>query len=288
MWKKPMCLGTGPQFGIPIADQIRLFRDAGFEGVFADYGPGLDHGPDIREFARQTKENGLVFQSVHAPFTKMADVWHGSDEAAKVAIDELCDCLQMCIANEVPIMVAHAFIGFDDHDPNSIGLDRLSRLVRMAEGSGTRIAFENTEGLEYLDAIMNTFTDQNVVGFCWDTGHEMCYNYSMDMLQRYSGRVIATHLNDNLGISFADGHIFWTDDLHLLPFDGIADWDGIAERLHRENFDGLLTFELTPLSKPNRHDNDKYAAMPLERYIAEIYARSCRVATKLLKLENND
>lgn len=281
MWNKAMCLGTGPQFGIPLADQIRLFRDAGFEGVFADYGQGMD----VCEFARQTRENGLVFQSVHAPFTKMREVWHGDEDAAKAAVDELCDCLQLCIDHEVPIMVAHAFIGFEDHNPTPVGLERLSRLVRRAEGSGTRIAFENTEGLEYLDAIMNTFTDQKTVGFCWDTGHEMCYNYSMDMPQRYSGRLIATHLNDNLGISFADGHIFWTDDLHLLPYDGIADWDGIVQRLHREKFDGLLTFELTPLSKPNRHDNDKYAAMPLEQYIAEAYARGCRVANQLLKLE---
>lgn len=283
MWNKPMCLATGSQFGIPVSEQIRLFRDAGFEGVSAEY----DDGFDIREFARQTRENNLVFQSMHAPFTKMADVWHGDEDAAKVAIDELCDCLRLCIDNEVPVMVAHAFIGFDDHIPTAVGLERLSRLVRCAEGSGTRIAFENTEGLEYLDAVMSTFTDRKTVGFCWDSGHELCYNYGVDLLQRYAGRLIATHLNDNLGISFADGHIFWTDDLHLLPYDGIADWDDIVHRLHREKFDGILTFELSPLSKPNRHDNDKYAAIPLEQYIAEAYARGCRVAAQLLKLEKN-
>lgn len=283
MWNKPMCLATGSQFGIPVSEQIRLFRDAGFEGVAAEY----DDGFDIREFVRQTRENNLVFQSIHAPFAKMADVWHGDEDAAKVAIDELCGCLRLCIDNEVPVMVAHAFIGFDDHIPTAVGLERLSRLVRCAEGSGTRIAFENTEGLEYLDAVMSTFTDRKTVGFCWDSGHELCYNYGADLLQRYAGRLIATHLNDNLGISFADGHIFWTDDLHLLPYDGIADWDDIVHRLHREKFDGILTFELSPLSKPNRHDNDKYAAIPLEQYIAEAYARGCRVAAQLLKLEKH-
>ena len=283
MWNKPMCLATGSQFAIPVSEQIRLFRDAGFEGVSAEY----DDGFDIREFARQTRDNNLVFQSVHAPFTKMADVWHGDEDAAKVAIDELCGCLRLCIDNEVPVMVAHAFVGFDDHIPTAVGLERLSRLVRCAEGSGTRIAFENTEGLEYLDAVMSTFTDRKTVGFCWDSGHELCYNYGVDLLQRYAGRLIATHLNDNLGISFADGHIFWTDDLHLLPYDGIADWDDIVHRLHREKFGDILTFELSPRSKPNRHDNDKYAAISLEQYIAEAYARGCRVAAQLLKLEKH-
>ena len=43
-----------------------------------------------------------------------------------------------------------------------------------------------------------------------------------DMLELYGDRLIATHINDNLGVSNSDGKIFRTDDLHLLPFDGIA------------------------------------------------------------------
>ncbi len=284
MWNKTLCLGTGSIAGITVPQQIKLFCETGFEGVFASY-PG---SITIEEYAREAKANGAVFQSVHAPIGKMADVWADDEEKAAAAIDELKECLQVCITNEVPIMVAHAFIGFEDHTPTQIGLDRLESLIRMAEGSGTRIAFENTEGIEYLDAILNTFTDTKTVGFCWDTGHEMCYNYSQDMPGRYPGRLIATHLNDNLGIKNRDGAITWLDDLHLLPFDGVADWDSIVRRLHRENFDGILTFELTTHSKPGRYENDKYAAMTPEAYVAEAYARACRLATKLIKLESKD
>jgi sugar phosphate isomerase/epimerase len=98
------------------------------------------------------------------------------------------------------------------------------------------------------------------------------------MLASYGDRLFATHLNDNLGISREDGEIFWTDDLHLLPFDGIADWDNIAARLDKWGYSGILTFELTVKSKPDRHENDKYAQMPLEEYIAECYIRACRLA----------
>ncbi len=282
MWKKQLCLGTGSIDGLTVPQQLKLFAETGFAGAFANYPGSLT----LDEYARQCRENGLIFQSVHAPIGRMAEVWADDEECAAGAIDELITCLQLCIANEVPIMVAHAFIGFEDHSPTQVGLDRLARLIRAAEGRGTRIAFENTEGLEYLDAIMSTFTDQKTVGFCWDTGHEMCYNHSQDMPGRYPGRLIATHLNDNLGIRDAAGAITWLDDLHLLPFDGVADWDGIAARLHREKFDGILTFELTTHSKPGRHNNDKYAALPPEQYVAEAYARACRLATKLTKLES--
>ena len=68
------------------------------------------------------------------------------------------------------------------------------------------------------------------------------------------------------------------DDLHLLPFDGIADWKYNAERLNRCGFDGILTFELLNFSKSGRHDNDFYADLPLRQYYAMAYQRACRVA----------
>ena len=72
------------------------------------------------------------------------------------------------------------------------------------------------------------------------------------------------------------GAITWIDDLHLLPFDGAGDWEGIARRL--ADFDGPLTFELTTHSKPERHENDKYARLSPEEYLAEAYSRACRLA----------
>ena len=93
---------------------------------------------------------------------------------------------------------------------------------------------------------------------------------------RYPGRLLCTHINDNLGIRDWGGSITWHDDLHLLPFDGIGDWEGIAARL--KDFDGPLTFELGVFPKPNRHENDKYVRLSPEEYLAEAYARACRVA----------
>lgn len=125
---------------------------------------------------------------------------------------------------------------------------------------------------------MDAFSEEEHVGFCWDSGHELCYNRGKDMLRLYGDRLIATHLNDNLGVSDFEGQIFWTDDLHLLPFDGIHDWKQVADRLNRCGYDGVLTFELIRGNKPNRHDGDKYQQMPVESYIAECYARACRLA----------
>ena len=176
-------------------------------------------------------------------------------------------------------MVLHTFKGFEDHDPTEYGIENFRRVAEEARLLGVKLGFENTEGEEYLAAVLSSLSDFDSVGFCWDTGHEMCYNKSKDMMKLYGDRIVGTHLNDNLGIRDFDGKITWIDDLHLLPFDGIADWEDIVSRLNKYHFDGPLTFELNTYSKPGRHENDIYRNMPIELYLTEAYKRACRVAT---------
>ena len=102
------------------------------------------------------------------------------------------------------------------------------------------------------------------------------------MLKRYGDRILCTHINDNLGVKDFDGEITCQDDLHLLPFDGIINWQQCASELAECGFSGYLTFELLTKSKAGRHENDKYDKLPFEEYLAEAYARAARVATLFL------
>lgn len=282
MYKNKLCLGLGESFGVSYIEQIPIIKKAGFEGFFFDWSPNLD----ILEIKKCADENGLELQSVHGPYYNSAVMWE-SEENAREAVDEMLRCLDDCKLCEAPIVVLHTFIGFNDttHTVNENGFINYGKIVDRAEELGIKIAFENTEGEEYLDALMTHFADRKNVGFCLDTGHEMCYNYSKDLLAKYGDKLIATHINDNLGISRQDGNTFWTDDLHLLPFDGCADWEFFAKRLNRHGYNGFLTFELTRASKPNRHENDKYMKMTTEEYIAEAYSRACRIATLKVRYE---
>ena len=273
MHKVLLGLGLSGEFGNSLPEQIRLLRQTGFEAFFVGWGKNMD----LETICETAQQENMIFQSIHAPFTKAADMWTNT-ENADAAVAELCECLDDCAKYQVPIMVVHAFIGFDDHTPNEYGLRNFARVVEHARGLGVKVAFENTEGEEYLAALMEHFRDDETVGFCWDTGHEMCYNYSRDMLDLYGDRLIATHLNDNLGIKDYEGVITWIDDLHLLPFDGIADWTDIAARLNRHGYQDILTFELIIGSKPGRHENDCYGKMEIKEYLAEAYKRACKIA----------
>lgn len=219
----------------------------------------------------------MIYQSVHAPFIGVDALWEEDNEKAEKIVEKLMFSLKQCIRYEIPLLVMHAYIGFNKHSPTQLGVDRFGKIVKFAENSGVKIAFENTEGMEYLDYLMEAFKNEKHVGFCFDSGHEKCYNYSIDMLAKYGNKLLGTHLNDNLGIKSLDNKIIWTDDLHLLPFDGIADWNDVVKRISITGFEGPLTFELNLSSKPGRHDNDKYKSIPIEQYLSESYARACKI-----------
>ena len=264
-----LCLGTGMGFDIPTEEQIRLIKEAGFDGFFTE----ADSVEALKKYAEIAKEENLIYQSVHAPFGKMHIVWEGTEEEADAVIDELRSCVDSCAEIGVDLLICHVIIGMERCTPNETGANRFRKLCEYAKEKGVKIAFENTEGEEYLYAVLKKCRDLDNVGFCFDSGHEMCYNFSRDMLSLYGDILLATHLNDNFGMK--DEKIkTWYDDLHLLPFDGIADWEKIAERLKKSACPQCLTFEITRLNKPERNAHDRYQNMTFSDYVSEAYGRA--------------
>jgi sugar phosphate isomerase/epimerase len=276
MWNARLCLGTNGQYEVPVEEQIRLLKKIGFDGFFT----GWSEDACVGEWKALADKIGIVYQSIHAPFGNAARMWEADGNGA---VDELLSCLNDCAENAIPIMIVHPFIGFESHTPTPEGIENYGKIVKAAKETNVKIAFENVEGEEYLAALMKAYGRYDCVGFCWDTGHEMCYNHSADMLNLYGEKLLCTHINDNLGINDQEGKITWLDDLHLLPFDGIADWNNIAKRLNDHHYTGFMTFELNKKSKPGRSENDLYDKMPLEEYLVEAYKRACRVAALKLR-----
>ena len=280
MWKQKIGISIGNHYSLPVAEFVNMVKNIGFEAVSLEWEPNFD----LSDTVQAAKQHGLLIQSLHAPFGKAADMWRCEEALSVPAKEEVFAALDACILYAIPILVVHTWIGFDYRfDKESLNFQNYDELVSRAKAHNVKIAFENTEGGEYLFALMERYKDDDTVGFCWDSGHEMCYNYSEDLLGQYGDRLIMTHLNDNLGISRFDGQIFWTDDLHLLPYDGIADWDDNIERLKKSRHMDILNFELNMHSKPNRHDNDCYEQMSLEQYFTEAYKRACRIAYRYSK-----
>ncbi|MBQ7321546.1 MAG: sugar phosphate isomerase/epimerase [Clostridia bacterium] len=263
-------ISVGLGFPESAEDQIAAIARVGYDACFT----GWNH-ERMESWANAVAKNGLIYQSVHAPFNKAHKMWEAGREGEDYT-DMLIQCVEDCKRFDIGIMVAHVIIGMDRHFPSALGITRFRRLVEAGEKNGVKIAFENTEGIEYLQAIMDHLGASDHCCFCWDTGHEQCYNYGEDMMARFGNKLIATHLNDNFGMADRN-KMTWLDDSHVLPFDGINDWKSIIDRMDKAGYNGIYTMELTRNAKPNKNTHDAYAAWSLDEFLAEALNRMHRM-----------
>lgn len=266
MAKQKLGLAT-MRCGLDHIEQIKIMKNVGFEAFFTDWVP-----EKTEEIANAAARLGMFQQSIHSPFSgeyKVRFLWDGG-EAGDFVTNSLIKCVEDCGRFDIPVMVIHPFIGFKDHTPTQVGLDNYARVIEAANKAGVKLGFENVEGEEYLAAIMERFWNEPSLGFCLDTGHEMCYNRHKDMLALYGEKLCHTHFNDNLGVRGEE--ITFHDDLHLMPTDGIADWHGIMERIRKTGYDGILMSELSCANKPGKNGIEhKYAEMSVEEFMKEAF-----------------
>jgi len=137
---------------------------------------------------------------------------------------------------------AQAFKSFDELKPYCLA-------------KGVRIAVENmictpvNYQFEKLDRLFERYSP-DFMGFCCDTGHAalVCPDDTLTFINRYKHRLIALHMDDNHLIDWArssdqDGAI-QKSDLHLIPFDGACDWDGICKAIADSPYELPLTLEV--------------------------------------------
>lgn len=258
-------------FGLSPDEHVALLRRLGWDGFFTGWDPDK-----TAAYAEAAEKYGMIYTSIHAPFTQVRYLWDEGNLGEQVT-EELIACVRDCAAHRVPVMVIHPFIGFGEHTPTEAGLRNFGKIIAEADALGIRLGFENVEGEEYLVAIFERYAGHPSLGFCFDTGHELCYNRGKDMLAQYGHALCHTHFNDNVGVTGKD--IFWTDDLHLLMGDGIADWKGIMRRIRACDYGGVLTCELTFSNKPDKNTHDGYSAMGHEAFYKLALERVRSIAT---------
>ena len=118
----------------------------------------------------------------------------------------------------------------------------LAELQPLCKKAGRRIAVEllprtclaNTveEVLELIDGL-----DEDTFGVCLDTNHLMDRHATLsDEVRRLGDRLIATHLSDYHGV----------DEQHLMPGNGILDWEAFMSALGEIDYAGPFNLESRP------------------------------------------
>lgn len=265
--------GTG---GWSTTQHISLVKQIGWDAFFT----GWDHS-HVEEWAETGAKNGLLYTSIHAPFSREYHIWNGTEEGDMI-VKQLIDCATDCARFDIPVMVLHTMNGFSPKTPaapTQVGLDNYARIIEAGNRLGVKLAFENTEREEFLVAVMQKFRDEPCVGFCYDTGHEQCYRNS-DMMALYGDKLCHTHFDDNFGVT--GDTITWYDDAHLPMGDGIVNWKRVMDSIDACGYTGVLTCELTTKNKPERSTQGKYLNMPIDAFYALALDRARKVLNREL------
>lgn len=240
---------------LSIERQIELMAENGFGHTFimAD-DPCLTDG-----LVDKVKRAGIVFDMLHAPFDGINAMWkEGSD--GDVMLKILTDSVEKCADYEIPVLVVHLSSGRPAPVISDAGNRRFSALMEAARRKNVTVAYENQRFLANLASALEQHTD---AGFCWDVGHEGCFANGRKYMPLFGDRLSVVHIHDN--------HHLPDQDEHLLPFDGICDYEMIARSLARYNFGGSVMLEVF------RSESDLYNNMTPEEY----YRRAGNAAKKV-------
>ena len=252
-------------FSLPMKERARLLRAAGYDAVMLWWGDEFRETDGPKEthpgiFRRE----GIRVENVHLPYYGINALWTDTLDGT-AQLDRLVACIDACGAAEIPVAVLHLTESGDAPLPNTIGLDRLHRLVAQAEERNVVLAAENLYNAVHLDFAFAEIPSQ-ALAFCFDSGHAHCSGLGAEVLTRYDRPVAALHLHDNDGKS----------DQHRLPFNGSADWPLIMQTLRARGYTGALMLEVDASFNDHRTDGADWTP---ETYLAEGITRLKQLQT---------
>lgn len=243
-------------------DFLRIVKNVGFDCLFSGADP-------VRIKAAQKAGFGL--DSLHAPFDGINHMWLEGEDG-EIMLKRLTDTVDLCAAGDIPKAVIHLSSGLTPPRINDLGYRRFNTLVEHAVKKGVRLAFENQRMLANLAFVLEEYKDLPEVGFCWDTGHELCFTDGREYMPLFGDRLIAVHLQDNHGV--------FNQDQHLLPFDGKVDWEKAARYIKNSPYEGPLMLEVFYRSPEITHYYG-YEDLSVEEYYARAYAAADRFRTMI-------
>ena len=257
---------------LSVRDRLRLFREAGFSFVALSAG-GIYATAESAVTPRLAEHYGLEIDNVHLTGAATNQLWRDCLEGEDV-LDRYCREIELCAKMGIKIGITHVTWGSHAPTPEitDLGIERFKRIAACAEKNDFCLALENSVTEEHLVAVLDAI-DSPHIGFCVDSGHWACFTPHFDVMGRYGHRMVTMHLDDNDGL----------EDIHLLPFDGVADWGRIVEGLLK-----TAPFEKRVLLEVDYCKRRSYPGYDAKALQAMWEARGVKIASDLRLVEYHD
>ncbi len=231
-----------------LEEALERLAAAGFRWIeIADDFGDPRRGADAAEAKRILSGLDLRAHALHLPIAKMM-IGHPEAGLLREAERVLLDSLDLAAALEAGIAVLHINTDVEElPDPlyaesRAASVELVERLAGRAQELGVTLALENLPipagragrfGSSLAD-LCAAFPDPRL-GFCLDTGHALVNGCDPAAEARAAGdRLVSIHLSDNDGAG----------DLHWPPGQGVLDWDGLANALRIQGYEGRVVLEI--------------------------------------------
>jgi sugar phosphate isomerase/epimerase len=161
----------------------------------------------------------------------------------KVYLSKVLGILPLMTELDMPHLTLHLWLDsrFVREESIAFKVDLLERIIHKARDRGVFICLENlSETASHLSVALDVLPSLYLT---LDLGHAQLLtevNTSYEIIEQYSERIRHVHLHDNRG-----GHSA-QDDLHLLPGEGIIDFERIFGKLREMDYNRAISLELKP------------------------------------------
>lgn len=246
------CIKTDKQW-----ETLRVANSIGFKSFFT----GLYDDQSLEMLKSTADELGMEFEFIHSPWNGINDMWTADTDP------EIYFEIKKTIAQAKKYgaggIIIHVSSGYYPPQICDKGLDRYDRLVAYAKECGVNIAFENLRKIGNVAYMMQRYEKESHVGFCFDTGHAYCYTEKrIPWLEIFGDKLMYTHFHDNYGKTGEN-----VEDKHLLPFEGIIDYQSIIDKLDEYDYKGSIMLESI----------DENSAFKGEDFIKEAFERATKI-----------
>lgn len=227
-------------YSTPFEECAARARAAGFDavslGMNVEYS-GYDTATGRRNIADVLGQNGLALDNVHDGNGALATL----DEARHgAAIDAAIMSIEAAAELGARKTVHHLSGAGSAADALGREIDAAKRaaeaLLLRARDLDVTIAFENSWREPYMAVFRAVLTefDGPLVKVCYDTSHDQLYGSgTMSVLREFGERLAVLHVSDNHGEM----------DDHMLPWEGIIDWQQFAAILAEIGYPGPMLLE---------------------------------------------
>ncbi|MBQ8173853.1 MAG: sugar phosphate isomerase/epimerase [Clostridia bacterium] len=230
-------------------DGYRKMREHGYE--YADFqeltnrrSPYYTDRTLVYREREAAEAAGVHFYQLHSLWPTRETTEEGWEEKVHymemaLEIAPLLGCPRVVFHSDMPL-------GWDKDDEELAWHSNerfVTRVLPAAERANVILCIENMpmkalsfSRVENMIRLVEQF-DHPLFGMCLDTGHAAVFGDDCgDAVRRIGRHLQALHVHDNDGSA----------DQHLLPGQGVIDWERFRVSLHEVGFDGSFSFETAP------------------------------------------